>query len=149
MTYSAVRLQIRPAVATDAERIAVLAGQLGYPSTVEIVKRQLLRIQAVPEQSVFVAEGPDGLVVGWIHVHAHHFVANDPHAEVGGLVVDEDSRNAGVGRLLMERAEQWAREKGYSEVVLRSNVIRERAHKFYESLGYTVTKTQKHFRKTL
>ena len=149
MTRSAIRVQVRSAVAADAERIAILAGQLGYPSTVETVLRQLPRIQSSPEHAVFVAEAPDGLVIGWLHVHAHHFVANDPRAEIGGLVVDENSRNAGVGRLLMEQAEQWARDKGYREVVLRSNVIRERAHKFYESLGYSVTKTQKHFRKAL
>jgi len=52
-----------------------------------------------------------------------------------------------VGRLLMQQAEQWAREQGYSEVILRSNVIRARAHKFYESLGYTPIKSQKVFRK--
>jgi len=55
----------------------------------------------------------------------------------------------GVRRLLMQQAEQWARERGYREVVLRSNVIRTRARTFYESLGYTVTKTQNHFRKIL
>jgi hypothetical protein len=49
----------------------------------------------------------------------------------------------------MQQAEQWACEKGYREVVLRSNVIRDRAHKVYKSLGYTVTETQKHFRKIL
>ena len=88
-------------------------------------------------------------MVAWLHVHAHHVVERDPRAEVGGLVVDEKYRDSGVGRLLMQQAEQWARKQGYSEVVLRSNVIRTRAHTFYESLGYTVTKTQKHFRKTL
>ena len=98
---------------------------------------------------MFGAEAPDGLVVGWLHVHAHHVVERDPRAEVGGLVVDENFRGSGVGRLLMQRAEDWAREKGYREVVLRSNVIREHAHTFYESLGYTVTKTQNHFRKIL
>jgi GNAT superfamily N-acetyltransferase len=76
-------------------------------------------------------------------------VERDPRAEVGGLVVDERFRGSGVGRLLMQQAEDWAREKGYREVVLRSNVIREHAHRFYESLGYTVTQTQKHFRKNL
>ena len=149
MTGSTSRAQIRRAVAADAERIAILAGLLGYPSTAEDVLRQLPRLQASLEHAVFVAEAPDGLVVGWLHVHANHVVEFDPRAEVGGLVVDEKFRGSGMGRLLMQHAEQWAREKGYSEVVLRSNVIRTGAHKFYESLGYTVTKTQKHFRKVL
>ena len=97
--------------------------------------RQLPRLQASPEQAVFVAEAPGGLVVAWLYVHAHHVVERDPRAEVGGLVVGENFRGSGVGRLLMQQAEQWAREKGYSEVILRSNVIREHAHTFYKSLG--------------
>ena len=55
----------------------------------------------------------------------------------------------GIGKLLMERAEMWAREHGCKIVSLRSNVIRERAHAFYERLGYKHVKTQKSFRKVL
>jgi GNAT superfamily N-acetyltransferase len=50
---------------------------------------------------------------------------------------------------LLDRAEMWAREKGFSATSLRSNVIRERAHAFYERQGYEHTKTQKSFRKKL
>ena len=42
------------------------------------------------------------------------------------------------------RARKAARPSG-----LRSNVIRERAHAFYERHGYTHVKTQKAFRKQL
>ena len=73
----------------------------------------------------------------------------DPQAEIGGLVVDEDHRCCGVGRLLMQQAEQWAREKGCSEVYLRSNVVREGAHAFYEGIGYSSAKTSMAFRKAL
>jgi GNAT superfamily N-acetyltransferase len=51
--------------------------------------------------------------------------------------------------VLVERGEQWARERGLAVIGVRSNVIRERAHVFYVRLGYTVTKSQKVFRKTL
>jgi GNAT superfamily N-acetyltransferase len=54
-----------------------------------------------------------------------------------------------VGLKLLERAEQWAREKGCTMVGLRSNVIRDRAHAFYERNGYEHFKTQKSFRKQL
>jgi GNAT superfamily N-acetyltransferase len=55
----------------------------------------------------------------------------------------------GVGRLLVERGELWARERGLTTIGLHSNVIRERAHGFYLRLGYSVTKSQKVFRKPL
>ena len=49
----------------------------------------------------------------------------------------------------MQRAEEWAREKGCATVGVRSNVIRERAHAFYERIGYKHIKTQKSFHKEL
>jgi len=54
-----------------------------------------------------------------------------------------------VGRLLVERGETWARERGLSTIGIRSNIIRDRAHEFYLALGYAVTKSQKVFRKAL
>ena len=48
------------------------------------------------------------------------------------MVVDETVRGSGIGRCLMERAEEWTRERGYNTVQLRSNVTRAAAHAFYE-----------------
>ena len=49
----------------------------------------------------------------------------------------------------MEKAEAWARKQGCGSVRLHSNVLRARAHAFYERLGYRLTKLQKAFRKEL
>jgi len=46
-------------------------------------------------------------------------------------------------------AEQWARARGLPWLVVRSNVTRESAHPFYESLGYSRRKTQHVYRKAL
>ncbi len=141
-------MTIRNAELADAARIADLATQLGYPSTTE---QALVRLRTLPRDgshAVYVAENEDG-VVGWVHVFEHLPVAHDRVAEVAGLVVDTTCRGTGVGKRLMEAAENWARTKGLSHVFLRSNVIREPAHKFYENLGYTRIKTQHAFRKQL
>lgn len=74
---------------------------------------------------------------------------SDPHAEIGGLVVDERHRDAGIGRLLLEQAEAWARAKGCGTIRLRSNIIRKEAHQFYLNVGYSNNKTQHAFAKTL
>jgi len=63
--------------------------------------------------------------------------------------VDEQVRSGGVGWLLLEAAEQWARRMRCGVMSLCSNVIRERAHSFYERHGYEHYKTQKAFRKKL
>ena len=141
--------KIREATSADVVRIAALAGQLTYASTPAEVSRRLRQLLQDGSHIVFVAEDGAGRVVGWAHVYALQFVGSDPRAEVAGLVVDESCRSAGVGKALMSRVEKWAREKELAAVTLRSNVIREPAHKFYEKLGYKVVKTQHAFRKQL
>jgi len=140
---------IRRASADDAAQLAELSRQLGYPAQPEEMKQRLERVRPDEEHALFVAERQGGGVVGWVHVFLYHSIENTTHTEVGGLVVDERCRSQGVGHQLLTRAEQWAREKGCRAIGLRSNVIRERAHAFYEREGYRVIKTQKAFRKDL
>lgn len=139
---------IRPARQQDSKSISLLCGQLGYPSTPEDVARRLHQIEQFEHDALFVAE-VDGRVAGWIHVIAYPLPEMDLHTEIGGLVVDEAHRSLGIGRLLVEHAEAWARAQGCSEIRVRCNVIRERAHKFYAALGYENIKTQHTFRKIL
>jgi len=146
---SAAQFRIRPAAAGDAERIAVLSGQFGYPATAEQVWQRLQRLEGDSEHAALVAQAPGGEVVGWLHVHLAHTLELDTQAEISGLVVEEAWRSRGVGRVLMEYAEKWAVAQGCRTIRLRTNVLRERAHTFYERLGYELWKTQKVFRKTL
>ncbi len=133
----------------DAEHIAVLCQQLGYPATPEEVQRRLDKIRQDERHAVFVAKLSDGRVIGWIHGYVCHLLVTDPQVEIGGLVVEQGHRRHGIGRLLMQRIEQWARDKARSTVHIRSNVVRKEAHAFYEEIGYENVKTQKTFRKAL
>jgi GNAT superfamily N-acetyltransferase len=47
-----------------------------------------------------------------------------------------------VGKLLVQAAVRWAAERGYAKVRVRSNVVREDAHRFYEREGFQRAKTQ-------
>jgi GNAT superfamily N-acetyltransferase len=142
-------IAIRSPQPRDHKKMAELAGQLGYDSAPEEIPRRLLGIKDSPDHAVFVAETAGGEIAGWIGVFVFRCVEADARAEISGLVVDERVRSLGIGRLLLERAEEWAREKGCVSASVRSNVIRERAHAFYERHGYKLVKTQKSFRKTL
>ena len=50
---------------------------------------------------------------------------------------------------LVRAAEDWARTLGVGEVFVRSNIVREQSHPFYESSGYERTKTQHVYRRRL
>jgi GNAT superfamily N-acetyltransferase len=129
--------------------MAELSGQFGYPSTAGDIARRVAGMQNSTEHAVFVARLADAEIAGWIGVFVSRSVEADARAEISGLVVDERYRSQGIGLRLLERAEQWAREKGCRAIGLRSNVIRDRAHAFYERNGYQHAKTQKSFRKNL
>jgi len=143
------RVTVRLAKASDAKHIATLCLQLGYPESQEQVQRRIERIQQENHHALYVAERSDGHVIGWVHAYIRHVVVADVHAEVGGLVVDQDCRKCGVGQLLMQTVEQWARRHGCRAVRVRSNVVREGAHTFYKRIGYSTIKTQVVFYKEL
>lgn len=140
---------VRRATMTDAPQLALLAGQLGYPSTAEQVVERLREILEHADHVILVAEDQSRGIAGYIEIFPFRTIGAEPRIEIASLVVDESCRSQGVGRLLMKHAEGWARGRGFREAGLRSNVIRERAHQFYEDLGYRVNKTQKSFRKLL
>jgi len=141
--------RVRAAEIKDAEDIARLAIQLGYPSSPAQIRRRISKIMKDGAHAAYVATSSHGRVVGWVHAFVYRLVESDPQAEIGGLVVNEDFRGRGIGKLLMNRAERWARSQGLKSVYLRSNVIREKAHAFYRRLGYRIIKTQHAFRKKL
>lgn len=146
---SAFSGKIRPAQESDYARVADLAGQLSYPSTPEEIAQRLNGTKDSADHAVFVAELATDEIAGWIAVFVYRTVEADPRAEISGLVVEERFRSQRVGERLLARSEEWARERGCKLIGLRSNVIRERAHAFYERRGYTHVKTQKSFRKPL
>jgi GNAT superfamily N-acetyltransferase len=142
-------IRIRKAQRRDAERIAELSGELGYPASAKQISARLRRLTPATKHAVFVAESPEAGLIGWVHVSTSHLLESDLRAEVNGLIVAEGQRSAGAGAKLLQAAEEWARRRGCKGMNVRSNVIRERAHTFYEANGYEHYKTQKAFRKPL
>jgi N-acetylglutamate synthase-like GNAT family acetyltransferase len=134
-------MNIRPAHPEDAPAIAGLATQLGYPTRPEEAERRLGDVISRPENAVLVAEA-EGLVIGWIHVAGTHTVETEPFAEIRALVVDEARRGGGLGAELVAAANEWAAGHGFRTLRVRSNVVRERTHRFYERLGFARIKSQ-------
>ena len=142
------RESIRPATTDDAAAIATLSGQLGYPATEEEIRGRLRTLEAGGSTEVLVAES-EGHIDGWIAVRADLSLETGPFAEIVGLVVDESARGKGIGATLVAAAEDWAKEHGHTRIRVRSNVVREAAHRFYERLGYRTKKQQQVFDKDL
>ncbi len=134
---------IRRAMEKDIPRILELYRQLAFepekhraPSLNDCLK-VFRQMSQYPGYTLLVAED-NGLVVGTTVLailpgFAH---GTSPFAVVEYVVVDEKYRSKGIGKLLMESVKSLAKEAGCYKIMLTSDLRRERAHKFYESLGY-------------
>jgi len=141
-------VKIRRARTSDAPRLAVLAGELGYPTTVNEMKVRLNRVMRAADNIVLVAE-KNSDVIGWLHLSVVYQLESPLFAEIDGLIVAEGQRSAGAGAKLLGVGEEWARKKKCTGMLVRSNVIRERARAFYGRQGFEHFKTSKVFRKPL
>lgn len=136
--------EIRQATAQDAEALAPLFEQLGYPTPAAIIED---RLRAQEDNSIVLVAERDGATLGFVGVAIQSDLIVPEHAIIHGLVVDESARGERIGAGLLRAAEHWAFERGAKTVIVRTNVIRERAHKFYEREGYQLHKTQRIFEK--
>ena len=139
---------IRQVEAADAAAVAELSGELGYPVSTAAMEQRIRDRIAFPDHAIYVA-CVDGTVAGWIDVGVVHHLQLDPYAEIGGLVVSQHHRSLGIGARLVSRAEEWARDRGFKRMLVRSRVAREAAHRFYIREGYERTKTSAVFTKAL
>ncbi len=145
---SPLNVQIRPATLEDVEPIAELSEQLWYPVTCSVLAERLQRVTVQPEHVVYVAVVEE-LVVGWIHSCILTTLVMGQQAAIGGLIVRQGYRGQGIGRLLLQKAEQWTHQQGCNSMIIHSNALRQEAHQFYEKAGYQPFKTQLTFRKEL
>ncbi len=138
---------VREALKSDAPRVVSLAQQLGYEVPASHVTAYLTALNE--DRAVFVAVVPRAGVVGWIGVALSRSLTSIGRVEVHGLVVEDEYRGNGIGAALLDAAEAWGRKRGCTRVRVLSNVVRERAHRFYEQTGYEVVKTERVFEKSL
>jgi N-acetylglutamate synthase-like GNAT family acetyltransferase len=132
-------LQIRRATAADADAIAHLLGQLGYPTHNTEVPARLARLTANDRAAVLLADR-DGKVVGLATVHILSVLnRRQDVAQLTALVVDESVRGSGVGRRLVESVETFARQSGCERISVTTQEQRTDARTFYIQVGLEQT----------
>jgi len=134
-----VGVQIRDARLEDANPLARLVHQLGYPTSAEALARRLTRLVASEADRLVVAE-LEGQVVGLASVHVSLGLEYDePAAKLSAIVVDERCRRRGIGESLVAAVEEEARRRGCCLIFLTTAERRGDAHTFYRRLGFEET----------
>jgi len=139
-----MKIVVREIRAEDAEAVNLLSRQLGYPLSPEETLENIRNVLQSKMHIAFVALN-ENRIVGWIGAAQAIMIEVMPHCEINGLVIDEQYRGKGIGKLLIEKVKQWSIENGYDRLSLHCNVKRTEAHIFYEHIGFKEIKQQKYF----
>ncbi|MEE4240944.1 MAG: GNAT family N-acetyltransferase [Desulfopila sp.] len=114
--------------------------ELGYPVEADELKRNIQEI--VKRGGTLIIAEEERVIVGSVCVMFDVRLAEGIYAEIVSLVVAASARGKGIGKGLVKKAEDWAKEKVH-KVRVRANEVRHDAHLFYESQGYTRVKKQR------
>lgn len=130
---------IRRATPEDAPAAASLLEELGYKQPVEFFRERLEIFGHNPDELVLVAEQA-GSVVGILAFRAFlYFHEPGKQGRIIALVVGERVRGGGIGRAMVAESEKFALECGCKRMEVTTGTQREKAHRFYESMGYQET----------
>lgn len=90
-----------------------------------------------PDSAIFIAEDETGKRAGFLHLKTQidHFNGSKT-VYISDVAVDSSFEGQGVGRVLLDKAEAWAREQGCSLLTLYVFSNNSRARKIYEKFGF-------------
>ena len=135
-------IEVREATAEDLATVLALYAQPdldnGQSLLLEDAEAVFDRMRAYPDYRLYVAE-VNGQVAGTFTLIVMENLSHRgaPSAVVESVAVDPGHQGHGVGSAMMEYARAYCRARGCYKMQLSSNLRRERAHDFYDGLGFT------------
>lgn len=131
------KIEYREYIPDDLTELqGILKNDLGYDVPAKNLERRINRMLTCGNYKIFVACAGEKIVgfVGAVSFIAFE-VENDA-LKIIALAVSQEYRRQGIGTNLLETVEKYAEENGMGVILLNSGLMRENAHKFYESQGY-------------
>jgi GNAT superfamily N-acetyltransferase len=130
-------LDLRVAMPADADDVARLLTEMGYPCEIDDALERIGAILDNDRQVVVVARR-DGAVCGLIALDFMYYLPlGTTTCRVNALVVTATAQGLGIGRALLKEAERRARAGGAARIELASGSQRTEAHAFYRACGYS------------
>ena len=127
---------IRPAQPSDAEAIAQLLGELGYPTDAEAARERVGVLLARNDAGVIVYE-VDGTAVALAAYQLMTLLErSEPQCRITALVVRADQRRSGLAHDLIDAIESLARARSCFRLEVTTQPQRTDALGFYVALGF-------------
>jgi aminoglycoside 6'-N-acetyltransferase I len=129
-------MKITPVTQNEFQEWQDLAQKLWPDCTTE----HLLEILQSPRQAVFLAWGETGDAIGFMNLSLRYDYVPDasqsPVAFIEGIYVDSPYRHQGMGRALIEYAQQWSKSKGCVQIASDALLENTDSHAFHASVGF-------------
>ena len=91
---------------------------------------------------MFVAEDASHAFLGYLWVgEGSNMMTGLKHGYIYDIFVKEEFRGKGIGKILLEKAESYCREKCYSRIVLMVSVSNETATRLYDKMAFKAEQT--------
>jgi N-acetylglutamate synthase-like GNAT family acetyltransferase len=130
--------KVRDAKPSDAPRLVELIRELGHEITEKQVRKNLAALKKSGETPLVATL--DKKVVGMCGISARVTIHRPaPLGRITAMVVAKEAQGEGLGRMLVQAAENWMRKKGCQLVEVTSNDRRAEAHAFYRHMGFERT----------
>jgi len=134
--HSPFGTDLRSAMIADADDVARLLTELGYPCEIDDAVERIDAIAGNDRQALVLARR-DGAVCGLIALDFMYYLPlGTITCRVTALVVTPTAQGLGIGRQLLKEADHRARVGGASRIELTSGSQRTEAHAFYRACGY-------------
>jgi ribosomal protein S18 acetylase RimI-like enzyme len=141
-----LKIIIRECKIQDYKDIVLLnKNEMGYDYPAKDTKKQLEQLLNDRKHKIYVAIVADK-VVGYIHANNYELLYSPHLKNIMGIAVSSAFRKNGIGKMLLNEVEKWAKDTGACGVRLVSGATRLGAHAFYTSCGYYGNKEQKNFK---
>ena len=128
---------LRSAMIADADDVARLLTELGYPCEIDEAAERIDAIAANDRQALVLARR-EGAVCGLVALDFMYYLPlGTITCRVTALVVTPTAQGLGIGRQLLKEAERRARSGGAARIELTSGAQRTEAHAFYQACGYS------------
>jgi GNAT superfamily N-acetyltransferase len=141
-------IHTRPASSGDQEFILSLLPRLeefGPPAwrdssqmlatDIQVLRDTLLNNS--PQTAIFIAEDDQGVAFGFVHLQTgKDYYYHEAHGHIANIIVAPHGEGHGVGRVLMAKAEEWARSQGFRWLTLSVFAQNLHAREVYQRLGY-------------
>jgi len=121
----------------DIDAIVVLGKKLNPNRSIEELTdflKEMFGLNTYHCFGLYRGEKLVGISSGWITIRFY----SGKQIEIDNVIIDDDTRSAGLGKQFLTMIEAWAKERSCITIELNTYVQNGRSHKFYFNSGYAI-----------